>query len=194
MTTRPHRPSDDLLLTQDLLHRAKTGDRAALGVLMARYRPRLERWASGRLPGYARSLLDTGDLVQETLMKALEQLDRIEIRGPGLFQAYVRRAILNRIRDQLRSARKRSGAEALELVEDRKPSPLEVAIGADLLDRYERALARLSEDEQRLLHLRIELDFSYGEIGAIMERSPDAARMAAQRALVKLGEIMGHVR
>ena len=186
-------PSSDLLITGELLQRAKNGDRAALDALMSRYRPRLERWASGRLPGYARSLLDTGDLVQETLVRALEGLDEIEVRGPGVFQAYVRQAILNRIRDQVRWARRRPSVEMPESVEDKTPSPLELAIGSDVLDRYERALVELSEVERRLLHLRVELDFGYEEIAAIMERnSPDAARIATRRALRKLAEIMSH--
>jgi len=43
--------------------------------------------------------------------------------------------------------------------------------------------------------LRIELDFEYGEIAAVMERSSsDAVRMAIQRALRKLAGIMGHER
>jgi len=195
MTIRPQPSSENLLLTGELLQRAKNGDHNALDALMSRYRPRLERWASGRLPGYARSLLDTDDLVQETLVRALEGLDQIEVRGPGVFQAYVRQAILNRIKDQVRRARRRPGVEMLESVEDRTPSPLELAIGSDVLDRYEAALVELSEVEQRLLHLRVELDFSYEEIAAIMERStPDAARMATRRALRKLAEMMGHER
>jgi RNA polymerase sigma factor (sigma-70 family) len=189
-------PAPDLLITGELLRRSKAGDRAALEALMTRYRPRLERWASGRLPSYARSLFDTGDLVQETLLKAIEGLDLIEVRGPGIFQAYVRQAILNRIRDQMRWARRRPGAEgAPEHIQDKAPSPLESAIGADVLARYEAALERLSEEERRLLHFRIELDFTYEEIAAITERSSrDAARMAVQRALRKLAETMGHER
>lgn len=194
MTTPPRSLSEGLLVTQDLLQRAKTGDQEALDALMTRYRPRLERWASGRLPGYARSLFDTGDLVQEALMRALQGLDQIEVRGPGGFQAYMRQAILNRVRDQIRRARKQSAGDIPSSAEDGNPSPLESAIGSDVLDRYERAMARLREDERRLLHLRIELDFSYPEIAAIMERSPDAARVAAQRAMQKLAEIMGHER
>jgi RNA polymerase sigma-70 factor (ECF subfamily) len=193
MTAQPEPPAQDLLVTGELLQRAKSGDALALDTLLERYRPRLERWASGRLPGYARSLLDTCDLVQETLMKALEGLDQIEVRGPGLFQAYMRQAVLNRITDQVRWARRRPGAEITEHVEDRTPSPLEQAIGTDVLDRYERAMARLTEEERRLVHLRVELDFSYDEIAAITERgSPDAARMATTRALRTLAGIMGH--
>lgn len=178
-----------------MIARAKSGDRKALDTLMARYRPRLERWASGRLPANARSLLDTGDLVQETLIKALESLDRFEVRGPGLFQAYVRQAILNRIRDQVRWARRRPTEEVSDQVEGTTPSPLELAIGAEVLDRYERGLARLSDEDRRLIHLRLELDFSYEEIAAITERgSSDAARKATQRAMHKLAGIMGHER
>ncbi|HMI32217.1 MAG TPA: RNA polymerase sigma factor [Candidatus Limnocylindrales bacterium] len=195
MTPLPPPPSENLLITGELLQRAKKGDERALDALMGRYRPRLERWASGRLPGYARSLLDTSDLVQETLMKAFEGLDQIEVRGPGIFQAYVRQAILNRIRDQVRWARRRPGTEISEDVQDRAPSPLEEAIGSEVLERFEGGMVRLSEDERRLVHLRVELDLSYDEIAAITERtSADAARMATQRALRRLAEIMGHER
>ena len=189
-------PLPDLLITGQLLQRAKAGDRTALEDLMARYRPRLVRWASGRLPDYARSLLDTADLVQETLLRAIEGLDHIEVGQPGQFQAYVRQAVLNRIRDQVRWARRRPGtAEELEEFEDTAPSPLESAIGAELLERYEGALEQLSETERRLIHFRIELDFSYEEIAAVMERgSPDAARMAVGRAVRKLAKVMGHAR
>ena len=103
MMDRTEPPTENLAVTGELLQRAKGGDERALDSLLARYRPRLERWASGRLPGYARSLLDTADLVQETLIKAMEGLDHIEVRGPGIFQAYVRQAILNRIKDELAS-------------------------------------------------------------------------------------------
>ena len=163
--------------TQDLLQLAKLGDGRARDALVARYLPRLARWASGRLPYSARSLLETNDLVQETLVRTLEGLERIEARGPGGFQAYVRSAILNRIRDQLRWAALRPGAgEPSEDLRDHSPSPLENAIGADVLARYERALSSLSDTEQEVLHLRVELEFGYEEIAAFTGRpTPDAA-------------------
>jgi RNA polymerase sigma-70 factor (ECF subfamily) len=189
-------PAPDLLITGALLRRAQEGDPKALEALMARYRPRLERWASGRLPSYARSLFDASDLVQETLLKAIEGLDQIEVRGPGFFQAYVRQAVLNRIRDQVRWARRRPGPEGVpDRLEDRTPSPLETVIGSDVLERYERALDELTDEERQLLHLRIELDYSYEEIAVITNRSTrDAARMAVQRSLRRLAEVMDYER
>jgi RNA polymerase sigma-70 factor, ECF subfamily len=194
MTPRPDSTSSGLLLTSELLHEAQRGDRAALDALMTRYLPRLNRWASGRLPGYARSLFETTDLVHEILLKALEGLDGIEVGRPGGFQAYVRQAILNRIRDQIRWTRRRAGStEVPETLVDASPSPLENAISAELLDRFELAREQLTEEERLFVHLRIELDFGYEEIAAIMDRpSSDAARMAVRRSLRKLAEIMGH--
>ncbi len=66
---------------------------------------------------------------------------------------------------------------------------------AELLDRYERALAGLTPEERELLLLRIELDFDYAEIATMTGRpSRDAARMGVQRALGRLAEAMGHER
>lgn len=190
-TPVPARP-DALLVTQELLQRARGGDRGALDALMARYLPRLRRWASGRLPGFARSLLDTSDLVQETLTRVVQGLDRIEVRGPGGFQAYVRQAVLNRIRDEVRWAARRPGPDGVpESLPDLAPSPLEHAIGADVLARYERGLAALGEEDRQLLHLRLELDLDYQEITAMTGRpSRDATRMAIQRALARLADEM----
>ena len=143
---------------------------------------------------HARSLLDTGDLVQETLLRALENIRSIGLLGSGGFEGYVRQAILNRIRDQIRWARRRAGSEdASEELVDPAPSPLENAIGADVVRRYEEAMESLADDERQLIHLRIELDLSYEEIAVVMGRpSPDATRMAIQRGIHKLAVRMGH--
>jgi RNA polymerase sigma-70 factor (ECF subfamily) len=191
----PRNP-EPMLATRELLARAKSGDARARDQLLARYLPQLQRWASGRLPLYARSLLDTADLVQETLIRTMEGLDRVEVRGPGGFQAYVRQAVLNRIKDEVRWAARRQGQGAVpEDLRDPAPSPLENAIGAEVLERFESAFARLDDEDRELLHLRIELDFNYEEIAAMTGRpSRDAVRMAVQRALARLAEGMGHVR
>lgn len=189
-------PAVPLVETRQLLSLAKSGDYDAREQLMARYLPRLRRWARGRLPAHARSLFDTVDVVQETMLRVLQGLDRIEVRGPGGFEAYVRRAVINRIRNEIEWAARRPGSgEISEALPDPSPSPLENAIGAEVLERYERALARLSDEDQHLLHLRMELIIDYQEIAETTGRpSRDAARMAVQRALSRLADEMGHER
>src|SRR5438067_2332021 len=100
--------------TFDLVERAKTGDSDALNHLFARYLPSLRRWASGRLPRWTRDLMDTDDLVQETVVRAVKRINRFESRHEGALQAYLRQAVVNRIRDEVRRARRSPTPDALD--------------------------------------------------------------------------------
>ncbi len=96
-----------------LLDRARSGDQEALEQLFGRYLKPLQRWARGRLPGWARDLADTDDLVQDTLVQTFKRIEGFEPRRVGALQAYLRQAVLNRIRDELR--RKRRQPEMTDL-------------------------------------------------------------------------------
>src|SRR5262245_29553235 len=85
-----------------LLERARVGDQLALDELFVRHRPLLGRWATGRMPRWARGNVDTSDLLQDTMLQTLKHLDGFESRGAGALQAYLRQAFLNRLRNQLR--------------------------------------------------------------------------------------------
>lgn len=185
-------PGSSLQQTHELLQLAKDGDGRARDLLLARYLPRLQRWASGRLPTWARSLVDTSDVVQDVFLRTLQGIERVEVRGPGVFQAYVRRAVLNRIRDEVRWASRRPGPDGVpEELAAHEPTPLERAITTETLERYESALEALDEGERELVHLRIELDFGWDEIATMTGRpSADAARMATKRALAR---VAGHM-
>lgn len=62
------RPAE-LESTVHLVERARAGDQEAVDRLFARYLIPLRRWATGRLPKWARDMTDTDDLVQETLLR-----------------------------------------------------------------------------------------------------------------------------
>jgi RNA polymerase sigma-70 factor (ECF subfamily) len=178
--------------TADLVERAKAGDNQALDALFTRFLPTLRRWASGRLPRWTRDLMDTDDLVQETVIRAVKRIGSFEMRHDGALQAYLRQAVMNRIRDEVR----RTGRSpvAVEVGEDHRDgaaSPLELAIGREAVERYEAALARLKQEEREAIVARIEMDSSYQEIArALGKPSPDAARMTVSRALLRLAEEM----
>jgi RNA polymerase sigma-70 factor (ECF subfamily) len=176
----------------DLLSRARSGEERALDELCRRYLPRLEHWASGRLPAYARGLLDTHDLVQEAVMATVARIDQFEPRHGGAFQAYLRTAVLNRLRNEIARARGRPAQAVLEsCLVDPSPSPAEETIGREALERYERALDQLSTMERALVIARVEMGSSYAEIAEDTGKpSADAARMAVSRALVALAEQM----
>lgn len=174
-----------------LVERACQGDEQALNDLCARYMPRLERWAHGRLPGWARGPLDTQDLVQDALARVAQRIHRFEPRHKGAFQAYVRQALLNRVRDQIRVASRRPTAplDTDEVAAD--TSPLESAIGQEALERYEAALTRLKQADRLAIIMRVELGCPMMEVAEALDKpSLDAARMAVSRALVRLADEM----
>jgi DNA-directed RNA polymerase specialized sigma24 family protein len=110
--------------TSVLLDRLRHGDPAAAEDLFGRLLPVLRKWAAGRLPSHARDLLDTQDLVQDTIVRTLQHLSTFEDRGTGALAAYLRQAIINRIRDETRRAARRGARMALETgVADGGPSP-----------------------------------------------------------------------
>ena len=85
--------------------------------------------------------------------------------GRGLLHAYLRHAVLNRIRDQLRrKARRPDFAELDTALPTDAPSPLRQAIGRDGLERYERALATLKAEDQEAIIARIEMGYTYEEL------------------------------
>jgi len=176
--------------TLTLLTRARAGDHAALDDLFARYLPALRRWASGRLPRWARDVADTHDLVQEAMAQTFKRMDGFEHRGEGALQAYLRQAVMNRIRDELRRASRRPPrAELVDQPVDEGLSPLEAAIGVEAVERYEAALQRLSEDDRALIVARVELGLNYPDLAmACGKPSADAARMAVGRALIRLAQ------
>ena len=64
-------------------------------------------------------------------------------------------------------------------------------IGRETLEHYETALQRLRPEEREAIVARAEMGYSYEELAQVLGKpTADAARMAAQRALVHLAEEM----
>lgn len=176
--------------TVELLAQARNGDASALERLLERCLPPLRRWAHGRLPAPLRGGQETMDLVQNAFKATLERLDSFEVRHQGALQAYLRTAVLNQIRDLARQQQRRPQLTELpETIANHDPSPLELAIGAENLRRYEAAVERLPQADQEAIIGRIELQYTYDELAVVLGKpTPDAARMAVTRALKRLAE------
>jgi RNA polymerase sigma-70 factor (ECF subfamily) len=178
--------------TFHLIERARAGDQQAVERLFARHVKPLQRWARGRLPKWARDLADTDDLVQDTLLQTFKRIEDFEPRRVGALQAYLRQAVLNRIRNELRRKGREPHATDVDGIEvESAESPLEQAIGREAVERYEAALHRLTTEEREAIIARVEMGYSYEELAeALGKPTPDAARKTARRALVRLAEEM----
>ncbi len=173
-----------------LLLRAQRGESGAVSALFQRLLPSLARWAHGRLPAWARARMDTGDLVQDALMATFRRLPRIEPRRKKAIRSYLKQSIRNKIRDEMRRAGKVETSENADVVPvAQDPSPLDHVVSLQNTDRYRCALRRLSPGDQELITGRIQLDYSYDQLAlATGKASPDAARVAVRRALLRLAE------
>lgn len=178
------------LSTRDLLERYRKGQASALELVFQREIPLLRRWARGRLPRWARAAVDTADLVQDALVRSLPHLSRFEVRREKALQAYLRTAVANQLRDELRRIARKPTDPLLEdgegLVADGQ-LPDAVLIESEDRERYARALAQLSETDRAAVVARLQLEYSYDQIALLLgKRSANAARMTVTRAIVRL--------
>jgi len=176
--------------TRALLRRAKAGDRAALEHAFERLARSLRKWAHGRLPRWARDAAETADVVQQAMANVFGRLNHFEPRHRNALRAYLRQAVRNQIRDEIRRAHTHGFPQQIEdLKLAGSASPHAAAVEAEELRRYLRGLARLPLPDQELIVARLELGYSYDQIALMTRRlSPDSARMAIKRALLRLAE------
>lgn len=177
----------------DLIRRAREGDRATLELLMRRHLPSVSRWARGRLPAWARDSMNTDDIVQDVFLRSMANLSAFEPRHSGAMTAYLRQAVLHRIRDEIRKTQRKPGREEIPHNQPAgTPSPHEEAEAMELLESYEAALGRLREEDRQAIVARVELKLPYREVAAMLGKpTEEAAQMAVSRALVRLAREMG---
>lgn len=189
-----HTDPAESTVSRELLRRARAGESQAMGRLFARYLPTLRRWAHRRVPQWARNAADTADFVQDTVLRTMQNLDRFRPMGDGALLGYLRRALMNRVRDQFRLAVRRPPAVELP---DRLPhtgaSPLDLTIDHDDERRYRLALRQLNRLDRIAIVARIELGYTYEQLALTLNKpTSEAARLAVRRALVKLSAAMRH--
>jgi RNA polymerase sigma-70 factor (ECF subfamily) len=160
----------------------------------------LKRFARGRLPASTRGLVETDDIVQMALMSALRRIDDFEPQFRGSLLAYLRAAVLNHIRDEIRRAQRRPvtaqlSADMSTQLPGSDPDPLQAVISREALEQYDAALAELPADQQEAFMMRIEMNCSYREIADAMGRpSSESARMLVRRAIDSLASTLRRTR
>jgi len=188
---------------------ARSGDRNACETLFARYQPYLLVLARGQLGRHLRGKCDASDLVQQTLLEAFRDFSFFQGHTEADLLAWLRRILANnlynetrRYATQARAAQRelsldqiRSGLDQSSLMMARQvaasvPTPMQDAARREEAVRVALALARLPEDYQSVLILRVFEDLSSEEVAMRMNRSPGAVRMLQMRALIALKEAL----
>lgn len=183
--------------TIQLLQSVRDGSADALERLISRYLPRLRTWTHRRLPAWARHFSDTEDLVQETALRTIRNLHTFEMRDNASLRAYMKRAVQNRVRDELKRALRHPQGDLLLAgdTETDSPSPADQAIARENLRRCRIALARLRPADRDLILAAASGVRNPVALAARTGRpSGAAARVALARALTRLKDEVNRVK
>jgi RNA polymerase sigma-70 factor (ECF subfamily) len=183
----------------ELIARARSGDRGALGALLDRYRGLLRRLANQGLNPALGRRLDASDLVQQTFLEAAENFERFRGTDEAELAAWLRRILEYNVagaaRDHLFRQKRAAGREA-SLDESRadgvawrdrlaaqQTSPSLRAVRLEQAARFLEALGRLPADQREAVRLRHVEGLPIDEIAAKLGRSPEAAAGLIKRGL-----------
>ena len=186
-----------------LIVQAKQGDRSALNQLYSVYSERVRWMLRFRMGGEFRSKLESMDLVQDTFIHAFSGLDGFTYNNEGDFVRWLSKIAENEFLGNLKKlhADKRDMRKEVRLnnfhpntsagfvgiigpVETTTPSV--IMSRKEELDKLARAIDELKPEYREVIVLTKIDGLSYEEIAGKLDKSPDAVRMLATRAMVAL--------
>jgi RNA polymerase sigma-70 factor (ECF subfamily) len=193
----------------ELIVRCRQGETAARELLFHRYRHYLRLLAQAQLGRHLRAKCDASDLVQQTLLEAHRDFPQFAGQHEGELLAWLRRILAHNLFNENRrfAAKQRNAAREVSLDQVRQgvenssvilgcclavdsPPPSQLAMQHEAGLRLAQTLARLPEDYQTVLVLRVFEGLPAEEVAQRMHRSAGAVRMLQLRALTALREGM----
>lgn len=185
----------------ELLARAQQGDESALSDLVERYQTRIRRIVRIQLGGSAlRRDFDSMDFVQGTFRAALPRIGELRPRSPSSLLQWLALIAANQIRDAYdwQHADKRDVAREVEIgtqvqgrLQTSAPSPDEQALLKEVRELLDDEVARLPDDQRRVVVLRDYCGEEWDRIASELNRQPGAARQLHQRAWISLRRTLG---
>jgi RNA polymerase sigma-70 factor (ECF subfamily) len=191
----------------ELVERAREGDREALATLLKRHGPAARSAIAGRIPNRFRSLLSEQDVMQQTYADAALSIARFADRGEGSFPAWLTALARANLLDAIKFLRagKRGGDRRrvvaadddersltlCELLGASTTTPSRVVAAREARQAVTEALAQLPAHYRRAVELYDLQGRPIEIVAAALGRSSGAVYMLRARALERMAEIMG---
>ncbi len=198
--------AENIGTTLTLVRKAKAGEGDALNLLFERYVPRILRIVRMRIGAGLRGHMESMDVVQEVMIRAIKAFDQFEAKDEAAFLHWISKLVQNEIRDlaDYHKAEKRNADREVtttkESTDNRsvlsqipadslyKPS-FQVRLKEDVL-QLEAALDQLPEKQREVIIMRQYEGMSFKDIREKLGCSEDAARMQFARAMDRLTDLM----
>lgn len=184
---------------QEVFVQARAGCARSREQLFDAARAYLRITARNAIDSDIRAQFSESDLVQETLMAADRAFASFEGKSQQQFGVWLRRILLNTLLNRYRAYRNtgkrdRSQEQSIDvgqvppekLATTGQESPSQQAIANEERQLLSAALERLPEDYRRAIIMRHRDHLTFVQIGELLGRSPDAARMLWYRAFQQL--------
>ncbi|TVQ53019.1 MAG: RNA polymerase sigma factor [Phycisphaerales bacterium] len=187
MSDSPEKPDKSEL--QQRLDRAASGDQRAWQEIVEEYGPRV----FGLLRAQCGDVDLAEEIAQSTFCTIASKI--ASYTELGKFEAWLFRIAMNRLRDEMRRRKRQARpVEEQSLIgmagagpdasEDERPD-------ADQLRQLREGVARLSDAEQKVLHLRYHSELSFKQIAEVLEQPLGTILARQHRALKKLESFLG---
>jgi RNA polymerase sigma-70 factor (ECF subfamily) len=189
---------------EELLERARAGDRDAFGELLGHYHNDIRVLAENLIGTSLKRRLDPSDLVQEAYLEAHRDFPRFTGSTARELWAWLRRILTRNVVDNARHQKARSrnqrrqvsleslleqsSLSAQEALAATATSPSATAASGERAVLLAQALAGLPADYREVIVLRNLEGLRFHEVAVRMGRSEGAVRMLWARALERLSE------
>ena len=178
----------------ELISAAKRGERGALNALFERVGPKLLALIRLRLGHRLRGHVESGDVMQQTLLNAFRNIDQFRGQRQGSMMAWLGGIARNEIRIYARHLERKQRDVRQNVPLDDVDQLVANQIRSEvsrihLLDQtrvLEEALAQLSDTHREVIVLRRFEELSFAEVGQRLDKTADAARMLYARAMTAL--------
>jgi RNA polymerase sigma-70 factor (ECF subfamily) len=183
----------------ELVERALGGDQDAVAMLFRLYENRMIRAAHFKLGHTLHGLMESVDLVQSVWKDALDNLQSFEYRGPNSFYKWMHSCLINKIQSKRRyhGAVKRDAKKVNRLHTEAgvingpphasgDPTPSRAAMNHEEMEQVYEVLKNFSEDQRKVMILRMKDGLGYDEIATRTGKSVEAVKKLFHRGMKKL--------
>ncbi len=179
----------------EILSRARLGDREALGSLLREHHDQLTAAARHEIGDGLQARLSANDIVQLTCLSAIRKFGTFKGQSRNEFAGWLRAIQKKKVIDVIRyhvGAQKRALSMERRVVEDSEQSedlqltPSRQMILGEMRRELLGAVSRLPEDQGRAVRMRFFERSSLQAIALELDRSEDAAAAVLKRGVASL--------